>query len=83
MTNFDYLINTLLETIKTYDFFVNWEKIENNIKKIEKRLNVLNYLVGKENFKDEFFELLKEYPEVITTFPILIAVRGNKITVLN
>lgn len=36
MTNFDYLINTLLETIKTYDFFVNWEKIENNIKKIVK-----------------------------------------------
>jgi len=81
--DFEYLINNLLETIKTYDFFVDWEKIENNIKKVEKRLHILNYLIGKENFKEEFFELLKEYPEVVTVFPILIAVRDNKITVLN
>lgn len=81
--NFEYIINSLLETIKTYNFFVDWEKIENNIKKIEKRLHILNYLIGKENFKEEFFELLKEYPEVITVFPILIAVRDNKITILN
>ncbi len=81
--DFDYIINTLSETIKTYDFFVDWEKIGDNIKKTEKRLNILNYLIGKENFKEEFINLLKEYPEVITTFPILIAVRDSSLTVLN
>jgi type II restriction enzyme len=39
--DFDYIINTLSETIKTYDFFVDWEKIGDNIKKTEKRLNIL------------------------------------------
>ncbi len=43
----------------------------------------MNYLIGKENFKEEFISLLKEYPEVITTFPILIAVRDNSLIVLN
>jgi len=81
--NFDDIINTLSETIKTYDFFVDREKIENNVNKVEKRLNILNYLIGKENFKEEFISLLKEYPEVITTFPILIAVRTHSLTVLN
>ena len=81
--DFDDIINTLSETIKTYDFFVDWEKIENNVNKVEKRLNILNYLIGKENFKEEFISLLKEYPEVITTFPILIAVRTHSLTVLN
>ena len=81
--DFDDIINTLSETIKTYDFFVYWEKIENNVNKVEKRLNILNYLIGKENFKEEFISLLKEYPEVITTFPILIAVRTHSLTVLN
>ncbi|AEH06248.1 type II restriction endonuclease [Methanothermococcus okinawensis] len=81
--DFEYIINNLLDTIKTYDFFVDWNKVENNVKKIEKRLCILNYLIGKENFKGEFFGLLKEYPEVITVFPILIAVRDDEIKILN
>lgn len=80
---FEYLLKTLVDTITTYDFFVDWNKVKINLKKVEKLLHLLNYLIGKENLKEEFFALLKEYPEVIQVFPILIAVRGDKIQVLN
>ncbi len=80
--NFQYLINNLKDTILTFEFFVNWNKIDINVKKIEKQLNILNYLIGKENIREEFVSLVKEYPEVISTFPILLAIRDYKNLIL-
>jgi len=80
---FEYLLNTFMDTITTHDFFVDWNKVKINLRKVERLLHLLNYLIGKENFKEEFFSLLKEYPEVIQAFPILIAIRNDKIQVLN
>jgi type II restriction enzyme len=75
-------MENLVETINSYDFFVDWEKVGINVKKIEKRLNILNYLIGKENLEKEFYELLNEYPEVVTVFPILLAIRDEKQSIL-
>jgi len=83
LIEFEYLLNTFVDTITTHDFFVDWNKVKINLRKVEKLLHLLNYLIGKENFKEEFFALLKEYPEVIQAFPILIAIRSDKIQVLN
>lgn len=80
---FQQFMGNLIETIATYSFFVNWEKVTDNVKTIEKRLNILNYLIGKEDMKTEFYGLLKEYPEVISVFPILLATRDKEQTVLN
>ena len=38
---------------------------------------------NKNNFKEEFYNLLKEYPEVVSVMPILIAVRDKEISILN
>lgn len=80
---FQQFMGNLIETIATYSFFVDWEKVAINVKTIEKRLNILNYLIGKEDMKTEFYGLLKEYPEVISVFPILLATRDKEQTVLN
>ena len=80
---FDYLINSLSSSIFTWDFFTDFEKVRNNVKKIEKELNLMNYLIGKENLEEEFILLVKEYPKVRKTLPILIAVRDNKLNELN
>ncbi|MFT4243835.1 MAG: type II restriction endonuclease [Candidatus Woesearchaeota archaeon] len=80
---FDYLINTLSSSIFTWDFFTDFEKVKKNVKKIEKELNLMNYLIGKENLEEEFISLVKEYPKVRKTLPILIAVRDNKLNELN
>jgi len=49
------------------------------VMKVEKELNLLNYLLGKENIEDEFIRLIKEYPDLKKVLPILIAIRKNKL----
>ncbi|MFX4236576.1 DpnII family type II restriction endonuclease, partial [Aliarcobacter butzleri] len=48
--------------------------------KIEKELNLLNYLIGKENIEEEFLSLVEEYPKVRKILPILIAIRDDKLS---
>ncbi|MCK4358950.1 MAG: type II restriction endonuclease [Candidatus Cloacimonetes bacterium] len=81
--SFDYLMKTLTKTIKSYDYFVDWKKISINLKKIEKMLNLLNYLIGKENFEFEFKNLINEYPEIVITFPILLAIRDKEEAIID
>jgi type II restriction enzyme len=76
---FNYFIETLKESIFTWDYFVNWEKICRNTKNIEKELNILNYLIGKENVEEEFLKLIEEYSNVKKVLPILLAIRENKL----
>jgi type II restriction enzyme len=45
------------EKITRWDYFVNWEKVIINVKMFEKELNILNYLIGKDNLEKEAFDL--------------------------
>jgi type II restriction enzyme len=76
---FEYLIETLTDSIFTWDYFVAFEKVKKNIHLIEKELNLLNVLIGKENIEKEFIDLISEYPNVRKVLPILIAIRNNKL----
>jgi type II restriction enzyme len=80
---FEYLIKNLKETIRTWSYFVNWEKVYTNVSIIEKDLNILNYLIGKDsNLEEEFIGLFIEHPRLACLLPILIASRDNEICVL-
>jgi type II restriction enzyme len=80
--NFDSLLNTLKSSITPYDFFVNFDKVFNNVKKIEISLNTMNYLIGKKSdFDNAFREVFKQNPEIYKTFPILLATRENRIEI--
>lgn len=77
---FETLKNTLQDSIFTWGYFTNFEKVKNNVKKIEKELNLLNYLLGKEELEKEFLSLVQEYPKVRKILPILIAIRNDKLS---
>lgn len=79
---FNYLIGNLANTIRVWDYFVNWQKVGLNHSKIEKDLNILNYLVGKDNLSEELAELLEEQPQIVRSFPILIASRDKSFDIL-
>lgn len=73
---FDYLIDSLkIKGITQWDYFVNWEKVYNNIVPFEKELNLLNVLIGKEDIEKELTNLILEYPKVINAIPLLLAIR--------
>lgn len=79
---FKYITSTFKEKITQWDYFVNWVKVLENITPIEKELNLLNVLIGKEDIEGEMFNLLQEYPQVIKAFPALIAIREQSIDIL-
>lgn len=80
---FNCLINNLKETIKTWDYFVNWDKVIKNYRDVEISLNLLNTLIGKDDIEIAARELLKEYPKVIGVIPALLAYRERKVKLLS
>ncbi|MHB8280875.1 MAG: DpnII family type II restriction endonuclease, partial [Candidatus Humimicrobiaceae bacterium] len=78
---FEYLIANLKDTIRTYDYFVAWEKVLGNISKSEVLLNIMNTLIGKDDISGKLKGLIKSYPEIVPAIPLLIAVRGSTIKV--
>lgn len=80
---FKYLLETLKDSIKGWDYFVNWDKVNGNVREIEIQLNMLNYLIGKENIKEEAKYLISKHPEVISAIPVLIASRDSKFQIIS
>lgn len=81
--DFNNLIETLKSSIKTWDYFVNWGKVFSNSSDLEIILNKLNYLLGKENLKDEFKKLYSSNPDIVRGLPVLLAVREKKLEVFD
>lgn len=79
---FDSITSNFKNKITQWNYFVNWEKVLGNIEPIEKELNLLNFLIGKDNIEEEAFKLIKQYPAVVKTFPNLLAIREKSVDVL-
>lgn len=74
---FNYLISNLKPSILLWNYFVNWDKVFQNTRKIELALNNLNYLIGKENFDEEFKFLLTDNPSLAKYIPSLVVRDGS------
>ena len=74
---FSFLINNLKPSNILWSYFVNWNKVFENIRKIEVSLNIFNYLIGKENFEEEFRFLIKENPQIAKVIPALLVRSGS------
>jgi len=81
--DFENLVSTLKNSIKTWNYFVNWEKVFSNSSELEIILNKLNYLLGKEDLKTEFKKLYESNPDIMKAFPVLLAVREKKLEIFD
>lgn len=81
--DFNNLITTFKSSIKTWDYFVNWKKVFANGSNLEITLNKLNYLLGKEDLKEEFKKLYSSNPDIVKALPVLLAVRENKLEIFD
>lgn len=79
LSNFDVLKSTFQDSIFTWDYFVDFQKVKSNVESVEKELNLLNYLIGKSDVETEFLNLVGEYPKVKKVLPLLLAVRIEKL----
>jgi type II restriction enzyme len=67
---------------KTFAYFVDWQKVKENVEKFEYEINTLNYLVGCNDPRAKLKEILKKNSEVLPVLPLIIAVRDLEISVI-
>ena len=79
---FDEITSSFKNKITQWNYFVNWQKVLQNIEPIEKELNLLNYLIGKKDLHKKTIDLLLKYPEAIKAIPLLLAIRDKSLKVL-
>ena len=73
---------TLMVSNKTFSYFVDWDKVKENVKRYDYEINILNYLVGTSDAKTKLKEILKKNPEVLPVMPLIIAVRDFEISII-
>jgi len=86
LENINELINifqkTLIATNRTPDFFVDWEKVKQNLENIKIELALWNSIINSNNIENDFKNIIINYPEVIKTIPILHAIREREFPVI-
>ena len=56
-------------SISGYDYYVDFDKVVNNVEKIKVELNILNSLIGSKNIEKDFENIVKKYPETLSCVP--------------
>ena len=78
---FDYLIDTLIESIYTWDYFTQFDKCISNAEVFKKELNLLNTLLGldEDKIEDKLISIINENPNVKKALLLLVALRPVKL----
>ncbi|WP_311482059.1 type II restriction endonuclease [uncultured Anaerococcus sp.] len=83
MRDFNKWLLTFTNFLRTYDYYVDFEKVYRNANKYKVELNILNSLIGSENIEKDFYDLVNKYPECLKAVPLLLAVRTIEIHALD
>lgn len=79
--------DNLIDTNKTYNYFVDWDKVRKNVKKYLKEIALLNSLIRVPAEEREVFlkNLIREIPKILEVIPLLIAERlkDGKLNILD
>lgn len=79
MRNFDEWLSKFRLSISGYNYYINFDKVIENVEKLKIELNILNSLIGSKNIEADFENILEKYPETLKCIPLLLAVRGYEI----
>ena len=83
MTNRDFnsWLSTMKDSVATWTYYTDFNKVYENVQKIKIELNILNSLIGSKNIEEEFESIVQKYPNVLKAIPILLAKREAEIKV--
>ena len=79
--DFNQWLSTMKDSIATWTYYTDFEKVYENVQKVKVELNILNSLIGSKNIEEEFQSIVKQYPNVLVVVPILLAKREAEIKV--
>lgn len=78
-------LNTLLESNHVYEFYVNWDKVYDNLENYLVEISILNSLnkVQPNELENKFREIISKYREVVPLLPLILAIRNKKVPIFN
>lgn len=79
--NFEEWLSTFEDSIASWGYYTDFDKVYRNVNGIKNELNLLTGLIGSKNIEEDFKKLVKEYPKVLNVIPILLAKRENIIII--
>lgn len=78
---FNEWLNTMKDSIATWNYYTDFEKVYRNTNQIKDELNILNGLISVDDTESEFRRIVEKYPNVLKVIPILIAKREYEIKI--
>lgn len=75
MRDFDAWLANFRYSIADYKYYIDFDKVFNNVNAVKVPLNILNSLIGSKDIECEFQYILTQYPETLRCIPILLAKR--------
>ena len=81
--DFDKWMSTFCESIASYDYYVDFNKVVKNASKFRDEFCALDSLIGSENPRSRFITLVNKMPSIMRSIPILIAVRSSEVNVVD
>lgn len=79
---FNKFLETLIDTNRGFNFFVDWEKVKRNIDELKIEIGLLTSLIGSNDIYKDFKNLITKYPEVVKALPLIVALRDKNIKVI-
>ena len=81
--NFTEWISEFKDSIATYSYYIDFDKVHKNVESMKIELNILNALIGSKNIEKDFEYIITKYPETLKCIPLLLAVRENEMSVID
>lgn len=79
--NFNEWLSTMKDSIATWKYYTDFDKVYGNVESIKVELNILNSLINSKNIENDFKNLLVNYPSTLKVVPILLAKREKEIKI--
>ena len=77
--NFEEWLGTFKDSISDYRYYIDFEKVIENVEIYKVELNILNALIASKDIENDFSKIVSAYPNVLKCIPTLLAVRDHEI----
>lgn len=79
--NFEEWLKTFTDSVATWGYYTDFEKVYKHVNELKIELNILNSLIGSNNIEQDFRNIVSKYPETLKCIPILLAKRESEILI--
>jgi type II restriction enzyme len=83
MRDFDTWFTGFRPSIADYKYYIDFNKVFQNVNALKIQLNILNSLIGSKHIEEDFRHILMQYPETLRCIPILLAKRELEIMAMD